>query len=153
MAYRLTQAQGGSGWWTGGWRGLNVTPMDRRLDRRLVGLAAAYAVALNMLLPVLTLILLPGASSALGPAVICSGAARAESASDHGAPEKPGPLCPCPGPCAMAGCAATASPDAGVVLAAVAWLRVGPVGLGGDGGDTQTFRLDGRNFARGPPAA
>jgi hypothetical protein len=44
-------------------------------------------------------------------------------------------------------------PDAGVALAAVAWLRVEPVGLGGDSGDTQTLRLDGRNFARGPPAA
>jgi hypothetical protein len=131
--------------------------MDRRLDRRLVALAAAYAVALNMMLPVLTLILLPAASSGLGPAVICSatgaGAARAGSASDSGAPEKPRPLCPCPGACAMSGCAAAALPDMGAAVAEVAWLSVGPVGLRRDAGDEQTFRLGGRNLARGPPVA
>jgi hypothetical protein len=131
--------------------------MDRRLDRTLVALVAAYAVALNTLLPVLGLILLPAASGGLGPVVICSGAgagaARAGAASDSGAPEKPQPFCPCPGPCAMSGCAVITLPDGGAAFAEVAWQNVGPVGLRRDGGDEQMFRLGGRNLARGPPVA
>jgi hypothetical protein len=125
--------------------------MDRRLDRRLVALAAAYAVALNTLLPVLTFMLLPAASSALGAAVICSAAAG--SASEGGAPEKPRPPCPCPGACAMASCAASAVPPAGAAIAQAAWSSLGPLALRRDGGDTQIFRLGGRNLARGPPVA
>jgi hypothetical protein len=125
--------------------------MDRRLDRRLVALAAAYAVALNMLLPVLTLMLLPAASGTLGAAVICSAAAG--SASQGGAPEKPRPPCPCPGACAMSGCAATILPPAGGKIAPAAWSTRGPVALRRDGGDTQILRLGGRNLARGPPVA
>jgi hypothetical protein len=44
--------------------------MDRRLDRRVVALAAAYAVVLNTLLPVLTAILLPAAIGEISLAVI-----------------------------------------------------------------------------------
>jgi hypothetical protein len=124
--------------------------MDRRLDRKLVALVAAYAVALNTLLPVLGLIVLPAASGGLGPVVICSGAG---AASDSGAPAKPQPLCPCPGPCAMSGCAGFTLPGGGAALAEVAWQSVGPVGLRRDGGDEQIFRLGGRNLARGPPVA
>jgi hypothetical protein len=123
--------------------------LDRRLDRRLITLAAAYAVALNALLPALALILLPAAGSVLGPAVICA-AARTGLPSDSGAPEKPGPLCPCPGACAMPGCATAVLPDTGAAIAEVAWLSVGPVELR-RADESQTFRLHGRYFARGPP--
>ena len=63
--------------------------MDRRLARRLVALAAAYAVALNTLLPVLTALALPGAGGVIRLEVICS--------ADPGAPAKPQP----PGPCCL----------------------------------------------------
>jgi hypothetical protein len=43
--------------------------MDRRLDRRLVALAGAYAVALNTPLPVLGAILPPAAIGEIGLAV------------------------------------------------------------------------------------
>jgi hypothetical protein len=143
----------GSGWWTGQRPGLNVTPMDRRLDRRLVALATAYAVALGTLLPVLTFMLLPAASGTLGPAIICAGADRAGSASDGDAPEQPRPPCPCPGACAMAGCAATILPPVGAALAPAAWPSLRSVALGRDGGNTRVVWLGGRNLARGPPFA
>jgi hypothetical protein len=126
--------------------------MDRTLARRLVALAAAYAVAFNVLLPVLALILPPVPGNVLGPAVICS-ASGVGSTSDSGAPEKPQPFCPCPGACAMAGCAVAALPQADAVAARFAWSSIGPVGLRHDGGDRPAFRLGGRNFARAPPVA
>jgi hypothetical protein len=127
--------------------------MDRRLDRRLVALAAAYAVALNMMLPVLTLVPLPVAGGTLGVAVICAaaGANHAGSASDSSTPEQPRPPCPCPGACAMAGCAATILPPAGAAIAPAAWLSFGSVALRRDSGGTRLSRLGGRNLARGPP--
>jgi len=124
--------------------------MDRRLDRRLVALAAAYAVALNTLLPVLTAILLPAATVEIGLAVICS-AGGAGSASDSGAPEKPQPLCPCGGACAMPGCAATALPGSDPIGAGAACVSVGLVGLRHDGQQKQTFWPGGSKLARGPP--
>ena len=124
--------------------------MDRRLGRRLVALAAAYAVALNTLLPALAVILSPVASDALDPAVICSGVGAA-SAPDSGAPEKPRPHCPGGGVCAMPGCAAAGLLAAGPVVAVATWWRAAPVGLRRDGRQTQTFRLGGHNLARGPP--
>src|ERR1700704_5308550 len=104
--------------------------MDRRLDRRFVALAAAYAVVLNMLLPVLAIILPPVAIDEIGLAVMCS-AAGAGSVSDSGAPEKPRPLSPCGVACAMPGCATTvlrnddpSVADATGVSVGLVWLRL-----------------------------
>lgn len=124
--------------------------MDRRLDRRLVALAAAYAVVLNALLPAVSAILLPAAIGQIGLAVICS-AGGAGSASDRGGPEKPQPLCPCDGACAMPGCAATALPGDDPRQAGAACVSLGPVGLGRDGRQVQAFWPGGSKLARAPP--
>jgi hypothetical protein len=99
--------------------------MDRRLARRLVALAAAYAVALNTLLPVLTAMALPAAGGAIGLEVICS-------ATGPGVPEKPQPPGPCCGACALPGCAATVLPEVASSGAGVSRLRALPVVLGRD---------------------
>jgi hypothetical protein len=126
--------------------------MDRRLARRLVALAAAYAVALNALLPALTAILPPAAIGEIGLAVVCS-AGGAGSASDSGAPETPHPLCPCSGACAMPGCAATGLPDDHPAGAGAACESAGPAGLGHAGRQKQAFWPGGSKLARGPPIA
>jgi hypothetical protein len=126
--------------------------MNRRLDRRLVALAAAYAVALNTLLPVFTAILLPAAGSESGPAVICS-AVRPDSAADNSAPEKPQPPCPCSAACAMPSCAATVLPDHDPAGAATAWVNAGLAGLGREPQPKQALWPGGRKLARGPPVA
>ncbi len=126
--------------------------MDRRLDRRLVALATAYAVVLNTLLPVLGAILLPAAIGEIGAAVICS-AHGAGSTPDQGGPEKPSPLCPCGGACAMPGCAAIALPNgdpAGVVAACGSAVPVAPRL---SGRRKEALWPGGRKFARGPPIA
>jgi hypothetical protein len=125
--------------------------MDLRLARRLVALAAAYAVALNTLLPALTVIASPATAGPLGLAVICSGAAG--PAADRGVPEKPQPLCPCCGACAMPGCAATVLPDVASSSAGLPQVRALPVGLGRDGWHRPTFWPGGSKLARGPPVA
>jgi hypothetical protein len=126
--------------------------MNRRLDRRLVALATAYAVALNLLLPVFTVILLPTASSEIGPAVICS-AGGPGSASDRGAPEKPKALYPCSGGCAMPGFAATALHDHDPNGAATVGVSAGLAGLGRERQLRQAFWPGGSKPARGPPVA
>jgi hypothetical protein len=126
--------------------------MNRRLDRRLVALAAAYAVALNTLLPVFTAILLPAASGEIGQAVICS-AGGPGPAADGSAPEKPQPLCPCGAACAMPGCAATVLPDHDPAGAPTARVSAGLAGLGREPPQKQAFWPGGRKLARGPPDA
>jgi hypothetical protein len=126
--------------------------MNRRLDRRLVALAAAYAVALNTLLPVFTAILLPPASGKIVPAVICS-AVGPGSAPDNSAPEKPQPPCPCNAACAMPGCAATVLPDHDPAGAATAWVSTGLARPGREPQPKQALWPGGRKLARGPPAA
>jgi DUF2946 family protein len=125
--------------------------MNRRLARRLVALAAAYAVALNTLLPVLAAILPSAAIGEIGLAVICS-AGGTGAASDRGAPAKPQPLCPCGGACAMSGCAAAALPDDRTGVGAVR-VSVAPAGLRRDGRQLQAFWPGGSKLARGPPIA
>jgi hypothetical protein len=123
--------------------------MNRTLGRRLVALAAAYAVALNALLPVLAAISPP---AAFGVAVICS-AGGAGSPSDSGVPEKPQPPCPGGGVCAMPGCAATALPNDHPVGAGVARVSAGLAGLRLDRQRAQAFWPRGRKLARAPPIA
>lgn len=122
--------------------------MDRRLARKLVALAAAYAVALNILLPVLAALLPPTAIGEIGFATICSAAG---ATGDPSAPQKPQPLCPCVGACAMPGCAASALPSAAPIAASAVHASIGPVGLRQDDRGTQTFWPRGSKLARGPP--
>jgi hypothetical protein len=126
--------------------------MNRGLDRRLVALAAAYAVALNTLLAVFTAILPPAASGEIGPAVICS-AGGPGWASDSGAPDQPQPLCPCSGACAMPGCAATVLPDHDPTGAATACVSAGLAGREREREQKQVFRPGSGTLARGPPVA
>ena len=121
--------------------------MNRPLGRRLVALAAAYAVALNALLPVLAAISPP---AAIGVAVICS-AGGAGSPFDSGVPEKPQPLCPGGGACAMPGCAATALPNDHSVGARMARVSAGLAGLRFVGQPAQAFWPRGHKLARAPP--
>jgi hypothetical protein len=130
--------------------------MDRSLARKLVALAAAYAVVLNTLLPALTAIaspaiLSPATVGALGLEVICSGGAG--PAADRGIPEKPQPLCPCCGACALPGCVATVLPDFASSSAGAPPLRAQPIAPGRDGRHRQTFWPGGSKLARGPPVA
>src|SRR5690348_4960603 len=117
-----------------------------RLFRRLTALAAAYAVALS------TVLSAPGGLSAAtgdgGSWLLCA----AGQIADRGAPDRPQPLCPGGGACAMAGCpgAALGAPEAAALsLAAVPALPpphcegCAPARLG-PGAD---------HPARGPPAA
>jgi hypothetical protein len=124
--------------------------MNRRLDRRLVALAAAYAVALNILLPALTAILPPVAIGEISLAAICSGGG---AASDPGAPAKPQPLCPGGGACTMPGCAAAALPGGDPAGVSAVFASFGLVGLRHDGRRTPTFWPGGSKLARGPPIA
>jgi hypothetical protein len=122
--------------------------MNRRLDRKLVALAAAYAVALNILVPVLAAFLPATAIGGIGVAVICSAGG---AASDRGAPQKPQPLCPCGAACAMPGCAATALADGTAAGTSAVLASIGPVEPGHGGAATRTFWPGGSKLARGPP--
>jgi hypothetical protein len=121
--------------------------MNRRLDRKLVALVAAYAVALNILLPVLGVVL-PVASGAPGFAVLC---ASQGAASDRGAPQKPEPLCPCGASCAMPGCGTTGLPCGAPTGASPAPARVALARLRQGGRRGQAFWPGGSKRARGPP--
>jgi hypothetical protein len=122
--------------------------MDRRLDRRFVALAAAYAVVLNTLLPVLTIILPPVAMAESGLAVMCSAGGPA---SDGGVPEKPQPLSPCGAACAMPGCGTAVLRNDDPTVTDATGVSVGLVGLRLDGRRKQMFWLGGSKLARGPP--
>ena len=145
--------------------------MDR-LARRLVALAAAYAVALNTLLPVLAAILPPTTIGATGLAVICSAGGAGsvpewgvpewgvpgwgvpeQGAPERGAPGKSQPLCPGGAACAMPGCFATALPDADPGGAGPACVPIGRLGRGHDGRPAPTAWPGGSKLARGPPVA
>jgi hypothetical protein len=126
--------------------------MDRRLARRLVALAAAYAVVLNTLLPLFSALVLPAADAAIGLAVICS-ASGAGAADDRGVPQRPQPPCPCCGACAMPGCGAAALPDLASTGAGAARIGAGPVALSHDGRERQAFWPGGSKLARAPPLA
>jgi hypothetical protein len=130
--------------------------MDR-LARRLVALAAAYAVALNTLLPVLVSVLPPTAIGEIGLAVICSAGARGSvpdwGVPGQGAPEKPQLPCPCGAACAMPGCAATALPAPDPAGAGPACVPIRRLGRGHDGRPAPTAWPGGSKRARGPPVA
>jgi hypothetical protein len=121
--------------------------MNRRLDRKLVALAAAYAVALNILLPVLAAVLPPAAGGGIGLAAMCS----AGGASDRGAPGQPQPLCPCGAACAMPGCGATALPAGAPIGASAAPASVRLAGLSPQGQRAPALWPGGSKRARGPP--
>ena len=127
--------------------------MDRRLARRLVALAAAYAVALNTLLPVLAAILPPTAVGEVGLTVVCSAGAPERGGPEQGAPARPQPLCPCGAACAMPGCGATALPGAGPAGAGPVWVPIGWSGRAHDGRPAPTIWPGGSKRARGPPVA
>jgi hypothetical protein len=123
--------------------------MDRRLDRKLVALAAAYAVALNILLPVVAAVLPAAAVGGIGlAAAICSAGG---AASDRGVPQNPQPLCPCGAACAMPGCAATALPGGAPIGTSAVLASIGPVELRPAGAATPTLWPGGSKLARGPP--
>jgi hypothetical protein len=122
--------------------------MNRRLNRKLVALAAAYAVALNIMLPVLAAILPAPAIGGTGLAVICSAGG---AASERGAPQTPQPPCPCGAACAMPGCAATALPDGASIGTRTILASIRPVELGPAGTAARTFWPGGSKLARGPP--
>src|ERR1700722_10547752 len=125
--------------------------MDRRLARRLVALAAAYAVALNTLLPVLAAILPPTAVGEVGLTGLCPAGAPERGAPEKGAPARPQPLCPCGAACAMPGWGAAALPEADPAAARPVWVPVG--WRGHDGGPAPTIWPGGSKLARGPPVA
>jgi hypothetical protein len=113
---------------------------------RFVALATAYAVAVYALLPALAAVLPTDGVANLR--IICSGGTSGGS-SDHGAPVKPQPACPCPGCCPMPGCGAAASPRD--------WLgidrAVGALSFGPAVAELESLRRAGSNRARGPPLA
>jgi hypothetical protein len=73
------------------------------LVRRLVALAAAYAVALNVLLQGLALAQVPAAVGDATSSVICAAGANPPD-SGAGLPVRPRPLCPWSSACAASGC-------------------------------------------------
>jgi hypothetical protein len=122
--------------------------MDRRLDHKLMALAAAYAVALNFLLPVLGAVLPLAASGGIGLAAMCS---VGGVATDRGTPEKPHPVCPCGAACAMPGCGAAALPGGAAVGAGTPPASVSLAGLSPEGALAPAFWPGGSKLARGPP--
>ena len=129
---------------------LTSHPMERRLARRLVALAAAYAVAFGALLPFLAAAWSP-ATAADGLSVICSGLAHDGSGPGGSTPAKPLPLCPGGGACCMPGCATTILPEAGAAHA-VARVSLGVIARPAQAGPRRSFPPGGR-LARGPPTA
>jgi len=125
--------------------------MDRSLGRKIVGLLAAYAVALATLLPVLAAVLAPQASGAIGLAIICS-TGGAGSASPSHLPVGPVPFCPACAGCAMAGCVSIAPGPDGPALGHVAEISSARAAPSLAGGRPQATRLAGSNLARAPPA-
>jgi hypothetical protein len=121
--------------------------MNRRLGRRLVALLTAYALALNVLLPVLGAI----APQPAEAAVICGpGGTRP-------APTAPtSPHQECPAACALTGCAgatgAALPGEAPVAVLPATWIEIDAVSLTPDGG-LPVLQTGGRRLARGPPIA
>jgi hypothetical protein len=126
--------------------------MNRSLARKVVGLVAAYAVALGTLLPVLLAALGPAAGGQTGLAVICSAGGAGPASPGH-QPINPLPLCPACATCAMAGCATMAAWPAGPALARAAEISSARVAPKPAGSEPQAPRLAGINLARAPPAA
>ncbi len=127
--------------------------MDRRLARRLVALAAAYAVALNALLPVLAAVVPPTAIGAFGLTVLCSAGGAEPGGPERGAPARPQPLCPCGAACAMPGCGATALPDPDPAGAGPVCVPIGWNARRHDDRPAPTIWPGGSKLARGPPVA
>jgi hypothetical protein len=116
---------------------------------RLVGLVAAYAVAVSALLPVLAAVLPPDA--ALTFRIICSRDAPGGS-SDHGVPIKPQPPCPCPGCCTTSCCGPEPPLPSGVLAIEPAPAAgAAPVRFASSAVDPRGLRLAGSNRARAPP--
>jgi hypothetical protein len=124
--------------------------MNRRPAVRLVALAAAYALAFGMLMPIFAAMALSAGGA--DAAAICSGTGAPGDAipADPGMPVKP--ACPCD-VCTMPACAGT--PVRLDVVPFVHALRANPIsaGLNRVSPARPALRLDGGNFARGPPSA
>jgi hypothetical protein len=125
--------------------------MDRSLGRKIVGLVAAYAVALGTLLPVLATALAPQANERIGLAIICSAGGAGPASPSH-LPILPMPLCPACAGCAVAGCVALAPGPGGPALGRAAAISSAGVTPRVAGGRPQAARLAGSNLARAPPA-
>jgi hypothetical protein len=121
--------------------------MNRGLLRRIVGLIAAYAVALNMLLPAFNSL---AASPSTDPAVICASAAGGASSPLH-APGKPLP-CPACATCTMAGCAGGAVGTKVASLLSPAATKIASVSPRRETADWR-LTLGGIRLARAPPRA
>jgi len=126
--------------------------MNRGLARQVVGLVAAYVVALGMLLPVFQAALAPAAGGQDGFAVICSAGGGVPAAPNH-QPIDPPPLCPACATCVMAGCAPLAAWPVGPALARVVETGSTRVALKPAAGEPPGPRMAGINLARAPPAA
>jgi hypothetical protein len=79
--------------------------MHRRTSRRLIALAVAYAVALNVILPLLPAFAPAAEAGAATPAQIC-GAGRSGERSGADLPSGHGPDCPFGLACSMPDCTA-----------------------------------------------
>jgi hypothetical protein len=126
--------------------------MDRSLGRRIVGLVAAYAVALGALLPVAAAVIAPSASGQIGLAAICATGGSGPASPSH-LPAPPMPPCPACAGCAMAGCVAMAPGPEGLSLGRAVAISSAGVAPSLAGGQPRAARLAGTNLARAPPAA
>jgi hypothetical protein len=126
--------------------------MCRLICRRFVALAVAYAVALNLVVPLLAAFALAADATPASLAERCapdqSGASRGGDRNGHP------PACPFDSACLMQDCGANGAFAAGASSAAILAFGTGPLLL--------SIRLDGRTllpreagvqFARAPPHA
>jgi hypothetical protein len=125
--------------------------MYRLSCRKLVALAAAYAVALNLVLPLLSIFAPAADAGALGLSEIC-GNSHSGPGSGADFPNRHGPICPFGMACSASDCGAASLPAGGGIAA----FSFGPAPLG------LFLRLDdevlplrnvGAQFARAPPLA
>jgi hypothetical protein len=116
----------------------------------MIALAAAYAVALHTVLPVLAGFS-PAIGGGAGTPLLCSVANTAST--DQGLPGKPQPLCPgCPA-CAMPACAGAALRVADAVTLVPVALTALPPALRPAGRPPARLELGADHRARGPPVA
>ncbi len=126
--------------------------MRASFRRRLIALVAAYAVALNALLPALA-VAIPAGPEAVAFSIICAAAPLDTTSNGDSAPVGHGPGCPHSTACLMVGCGGIATLGGETRRANTVLLGAIPiVFVARPAQDGSVRRIFDGHFARAPPA-
>jgi len=122
--------------------------MTRLICRRVVALALAYVLALDLILP-----LVPAFAAGVDPTTVAEICATDHSGPTSGAdrPDRQRPICPFGMACATPGCDAAGLPVD--VIVAVASIPVSKLFLAHADDEAHLLQDVGKPFARAPPLA